>query len=91
MKGESIHRNILDHLEKIISLSESEQQEFTSILEEIKISKKNFLIQPGDLVNSEYYVVSGCLEAYYLDESGDKHIIQFALEDWWISDFEAFF
>ena len=91
MKGESIHRNILDHLEKIISLSESEQQEFTSILEEIKISKKNFLIEPGDLVNSEYYVVSGCLEAYYLDESGDKHIIQFALEDWWISDFEAFF
>ncbi len=91
MKGESIHRNILDHLEKIISLSDSEQQEFTSILEEIRISKKNFLIEPGDLVNSEYYVVSGCLEAYYLDESGDKHIIQFALEDWWISDFEAFF
>ena len=91
MIGESIHSNILNHLKEVISLSESEQQEFTSILEEIRISKKNFLIEPGDLVNSEYYVVSGCLEAYYLDESGDKHIIQFALEDWWISDFEAFF
>ncbi|TVZ28375.1 CRP-like cAMP-binding protein [Gillisia sp. Hel_I_86] len=91
MIGESIHSTILNHLKKVISLSESEQQEFTSILEEVKISKKNFLIEPGDLVNSEYYVVSGCLEAYYLDETGDKHIIQFALEDWWISDFEAFF
>jgi CRP-like cAMP-binding protein len=60
-------------------------------LEDIRISKKNFLIEPGDLVNSEYYVVSGCLKAYYLDENGDKHIIQFAVEDWWISDFEAFF
>ncbi len=85
------HTNILNHLKKVISLSESEEQEFTSILEEIKVSKKNFIIKPGDLVNSEYYVVSGCLEAYYLDESGDKHIIQFAVEDWWISDFEAFF
>ena len=85
------HTNILNHLKKVINLSKSEEQEFTSILEEIKVSKKNFIIKPGDLVNSEYYVVSGCLEAYYLDESGDKHIIQFAVEDWWISDFEAFF
>jgi CRP/FNR family transcriptional regulator len=91
MIEDSIHNNILNHLKKVIALTDSEQQEFTSILEEIRISKKNFLIEPGDLVNSEFYVVSGCLKAYYLDESGDKHIIQFAVEDWWISDFEAFF
>ncbi|WP_034886217.1 Crp/Fnr family transcriptional regulator [Gillisia sp. JM1] len=91
MKVDDLHTNILNHLTKVISLTESEQQEFTSILEDIRISKKNFLIEPGDLVNSEYYVVSGCLKAYYLDETGDKHIIQFAVEDWWISDFEAFF
>lgn len=91
MIEDTIHTNILNHLKKVITLTESEQQEFISILEEIRISKKNFLIKPGELVNSEYYVVSGCLEAYYLDESGDKHIIQFAVEDWWISDFEAFF
>jgi CRP/FNR family transcriptional regulator len=91
MIEDSIHSNILNHLKKVIALTDSEQQEFTSILEEIRISKKNFLIEPGDLVNSEFYVVSGCLKAYYLDESGDKHIIQFAVEDWWISDFEAFF
>ena len=91
MISTNIYTNILNHLNKVITLTESEQQEFTSILEEKKVSKKNFLIEPGDLVNSEYYVVSGCLEAYYLDESGDKHIIQFAVEDWWISDFEAFF
>jgi len=88
---DNIHTNILNHLTKEINLTESEQQEFTSILEDVRISKKHFLIEPGDLVNSEYYVVSGCLEAYYLDEAGDKHIIQFAVEDWWISDFEAFF
>jgi len=91
MKSEDIYTNILDHLSKVISLTDSEQQEFTSILEDVRISKKSFLIKPGDLVNSEYYVVSGCLKAYYLDETGDKHIIQFAVEDWWISDFEAFF
>jgi len=88
---EPIHTNILKHINKVIELSEDEEQEFVSILEERKVSKKDFLIQPGDFVDSEYYVVSGCLEAYYLDESGNPHIIQFAVEDWWISDFEAFF
>ncbi len=91
MIANNIYTNILSHLNKVITLTESEQQEFISILEEKRISKKRFLIEPGDLVDSEYYVVSGCLEAYYLDETGDKHIIQFAVEDWWISDFEAFF
>ncbi len=85
------HSNILRHLKKVINLSENEQQEFVSILSEIKLNKKEFLIQPGELVDSEFYVVKGCLKAYYVDQNGDQHIIQFAIEDWWISDFEAFF
>ena len=86
-----MHSAILNHISKDIHLSKEEQEEFLSILSEKKLGKKEFLIQPGDIVTSEYYVVSGCLKAYYLDENGDKHIIQFAVEDWWISDFEAFF
>lgn len=85
-----IHTNILNHLDKVIELSENEKQEFVSILSEVKLNKKEFLIQPGDLVDSEFYVLKGCLKAYYIDQTGDQHIIQFAIEDWWISDFEAF-
>ncbi len=66
-------------------------EEFQSILSPTEISKKQLLIRPGDTVDQEFYVVKGCLKAYYLDASGEKHIIQFAIEDWWISDFEAFF
>ncbi|SHF55122.1 cAMP-binding domain of CRP or a regulatory subunit of cAMP-dependent protein kinases [Salegentibacter echinorum] len=86
-----MYQQILDHLAAVISLTREEEQEFTGILSEKRLAKKEFLIKPGQSVNSEYYVVSGCMEAYYLSEAGDKHIIQFALEDWWISDFEAFF
>jgi CRP-like cAMP-binding protein len=65
--------------------------EFFGLLRETKIKKREFLIQPRDAVTTEYYVLNGCLKAYYMDELGEKHIIQFAIEDWWISDFEAFF
>lgn len=83
--------NILHHVLKEIELSKEEQEEFMSILSEKIISKKEYLISPGQMVYSEYYVINGCLKSYFLDENGDKHILQFAVEDWWISDFEAFF
>ncbi|WP_369598335.1 Crp/Fnr family transcriptional regulator, partial [Mesonia mobilis] len=86
-----MRNKILEHVLAIIDLSEKEQDEFLSILKEIKIAKKSFLIRPGDVVTEEYFVVKGCLVAYYLDELGNKHILQFAVEDWWISDFESFF
>ena len=85
------NQNINEHVSKLIDLSDKEMEEFQSVLSPTEVLKKQFLIQPGDRVGSEYYVVKGCLKAYFLDAVGEKHIIQFAIEDWWISDFEAFF
>ncbi len=87
----NIYPTIKEHILKVIDISDAEMEEFQSILSPTEISKKQLLIRPGDTVDHEYYVVKGCLKAYFLDASGEKHIIQFAIEDWWISDFEAFF
>lgn len=86
-----MYSQILDHISRNIALTASEKEEFTGILSEKRILKKEFLIQPGDNVDSEYYVLKGCLKAFYRDQTGEDHIIQFAIEDWWMSDFEAFF
>lgn len=79
------------HINQVISISDQEMHEFLSLFSEEHIKKKHFLIKPEDAVTKEHYVVKGCLKAYYLDIHGEKHIIQFAIEDWWISDFDAFF
>lgn len=79
------------HIAEVISLSENEMSEFLTLLSETCVSKRKMLITPGELVSKEYYVLKGCLKAYYIDQQGEKHIIQFAIEDWWISDFDAFF
>lgn len=86
-----MYKEILAHISRDISLTASEKEEFTGILSEKRLKKKEILISPGQYVSSEYYVVKGCLQAYFMDEAGEKHILQFAIEDWWISDFEAFF
>ena len=55
-----------------------------------KIRKKQFILQEGDVCRQISFVTSGCLRAYTVDPHAEEHVIQFAIEDWWISDLQSF-
>jgi CRP-like cAMP-binding protein len=55
-----------------------------------RLKRHQYLIQAGDVVTSSYWVAEGFLKAYYVDTLGKEHIVQFGMEDWWITDYEAF-
>ncbi|AXT60783.1 Crp/Fnr family transcriptional regulator [Aquimarina sp. AD10] len=86
-----MYSEIEQHIAKHIQLTQKEWDRFTSLLIYKKLRKKQYLIQEGDDVQYEYYVIKGCLKAYHIDKDENEHIVQFAVEDWWISDFKAFF
>ncbi|WP_339652223.1 Crp/Fnr family transcriptional regulator [uncultured Maribacter sp.] len=79
------------HIKKYISVTESEINLFQSLLTELTVKAKKYLVKPGIQLKHCYFVNKGCLKAYYLDKKGNKHVIQFAIENWWVSDFEAFY
>ncbi len=79
------------HIEKITSLTD---EEFEYVLSHFKIKelkKHQYIVQEGELVNKDFWVLSGLLKAYYTDNNGKQHILQFAMEDWWITDYRAYF
>jgi CRP-like cAMP-binding protein len=78
------------HLEQITSLSEDEFEYVFSIFKSKFAKKHQLLIQEGDAVKNEYWVASGCLKAYNTTEDGKIKIIRFAMENWWISDYQAY-
>lgn len=82
---------IAEHVKRYVSPEPKDIDLLQSFLNEVSMNKGTFLLQPGTHVKHEYFVVEGCLKAYYLDENGSSHIIQFAVEDWWIGDFDAYF
>jgi CRP/FNR family transcriptional regulator len=86
-----IYPSITKHIHTHIQPTAQDMQVFRSVLMEVSIAKGQFLLKPGTNVKHQYFVIKGCLKAYYLDEKGTKHIIQFAIENWWIGDFEAFY
>lgn len=81
---------ILKYVSKYISLTEEETALFTSMLKVRQLRKRQYLLQAGDVSRNECYVNSGSLRAYTVDDKGMEHIVQFAVEDWWINDMYSF-
>jgi CRP-like cAMP-binding protein len=83
-------KELRQHFEKIITLTDQEFDYVLSHFTTKKLKKHQFLIQEGDSVINDYFVVKGLLKAYHIDNAGKQHIMQFAMEDWWISDYQAY-
>lgn len=83
--------SIITEIFKGVNFTEAEAIIVSDKLKELHPQKGETLLSAGQIVPYQYYVRSGCLRTYYLDESGKEHTIQFAVNDWWISDYTAFF
>jgi CRP-like cAMP-binding protein len=69
-------------------------QEFDYILSHFiykKFKKHHFLIQEGQQVVYDYFVLSGRVKSYFTDENGKIHILLFGQQNWWITDYEAYY
>lgn len=83
-------QNINQYVARSVSLTPEETALFNSILEYRKVPKKTRMLQAGDICNFEAYVNKGCIREYIIDENGAEVTLQFAIEDWWVSDLASF-
>jgi CRP-like cAMP-binding protein len=83
---ESINTNVCKKNE----FTPDEIEYFNTILQYKEVPKKTLLLQEGEICNFEAYILKGCLRKYYINENGFEVIVQFAVEDWWISDIASF-
>ena len=83
---------LADHINKILKLDQPDIFEHIASRFKVQIiPKKTVLLQEGDLCRHIYFVSKGCLRLYFLKENGTQQTIQFALENWWLSDLNAFY
>lgn len=85
-----MQQKLREHIEKIVPLTDDEFAFVLSHFTTKSYKKREFLIQEGKSVKYAYFVVSGLLMLIYNNESGKQHIVSFAMEDWWESDFLAY-
>lgn len=82
---------IAEEVFESLQLSVQENQLIREKLKPISVAKGATLLYPDDNVKYQYFVISGCLRSFFIDNTAKEHTIQFAIKDWWISDYTAFF
>lgn len=85
-----VYKTIIDYVSNYINLDNSEIETFKSLTGYKKLRKRQFLVEQGEVCRYENFVINGCLRCYYVDREGDEHIVQFAVENWWIADLQSF-
>jgi len=78
------------HIKKYIPIEEDKYLKLKSYFELKSMSKKELLMKAGDRHLNNYFVVKGCLHMYFVNGNGSKQTIQFAIENWWMTDFLSF-
>ena len=79
------------HIQSIVELTE---EEFLLVKKHFvyeKYQKNEIIFSEGEKVKNVYFVLSGLLKLVYTDENVKQHIISFAMEDWWETDFQAYY
>lgn len=88
MEGKEI---LKQHIAKTASLSEEEFEHFFSHFKVESFKKGEVIINEGDDVEKEYFVLSGCLKAFFMNDNIKMHILQFTMPTWWTSDYAALY
>jgi CRP/FNR family transcriptional regulator, anaerobic regulatory protein len=81
---------LIESLEREIRLSEPDKELIVSFVRERKIKKGQFLVHEGAVSRCTNFVNEGSVRTYFVDLNGQEHIVQFAIEGWWISDLNSF-
>ncbi|WP_163713777.1 Crp/Fnr family transcriptional regulator [Mangrovibacterium lignilyticum] len=78
-----------EHIKKFIGLNPDEEKVIQKVTKTFHLRQSDFLLRKNQTCLSHYYVNSGCLRMYFLDEHSIEHILQFAIEGWWITDYNS--
>lgn len=84
-------QELLEKIKGSIQLSSEAEEYLLSLSKEKAVSKGDILLRQGQTVNKIYFVIDGCLRSFCTDKNGKEHTLQFAIKDWWMSDFIAIY
>jgi CRP-like cAMP-binding protein len=71
-------------------ISPENMERLIAAFQVVKIKRKQLLIQPGFVAKYRIYVLKGAFHSYVIDDKGNEHTIHFAVEDWWLSDYNSY-
>ncbi len=85
-----MHEQLIKTIRAKIDLTPSEAEEIKHFFIPKKIRKRQYLLNAGDVCLYNYFVEKGLLRCFNVDDRAHEHVVQFAVEGWWMSDMNSF-
>ncbi|GHE30338.1 Crp/Fnr family transcriptional regulator [Sphingobacterium griseoflavum] len=79
------------HLAITGNLSGQELEQVLVHFQQRQCCKGEALFREGERVKHIFFVAKGLLKLVYHDDVAKEHILSFAMEQWWETDFQAFY
>jgi CRP-like cAMP-binding protein len=78
------------HIQKRQPLTDAEAEDFCLNFKMVHVKKRQFIVQPEFIAKYRFFVIQGSFRAYVIGDQGQEHTIQFAIDDWWITDYNSY-
>ena len=81
---------ILQNIAKHVALTPEEEALFLSKTTTQKHKAKSVLLHAGKVADSTYFVNSGILRSFNINDNIIEHVLHFACEGWWMGDMYSY-
>ncbi len=85
-----MHERLLESISQKVKVTEKDLELLKRFLIPKKIRKRQYVLNAGDVCQYITFVEKGMLRSFLVDDTGHEHVVQFAVEGWWISDMGSF-
>ena len=83
-------QSILQNIAKHVSLIPEEETLFLSKIETKQFKAKTILLSSGEISKNTYFVNSGILRSFNINDNIIEHVLHFACQGWWIGDMYSY-
>src|ERR1700744_1438861 len=80
-----------EHFLKTIDLTDEPFAYVFQHFKPLSFKKGQAILSVGDPVEAEYFVLTGCLKTFFINDDLKMFILQFAMPTWWASDYQALY
>ncbi len=85
-----VTESLITHISKFCTIDAEKLSLLEAFFEQRTYRKKEVLLKEGNRCYEKFFIAKGCVHLYYLSQNGIEKTTDFAMENWWTSDYMAF-